>query len=203
VVSTAVAIGLATPVGPAGAESPTSDGVLASEPVAVPGGTGPGNQTDPHLDGSLLVFTATDPSSSEIRYVDLADGTAGAIPTAGHRDSLPDVSGDLIVFRRVYTDGSSASRPIMVFDVTAPEIGVRELAPAGGARREAASIGGATVAFVQQSGPSSTQTDVCVADAAAPEAPATCLTTDAGPAFNRYPAVRPDVSTVVFATCIP
>lgn len=200
-VSAAVAIGLALPVGAAGAESPTSEGALATEPLAVPGGTGAGNQTDPHLSGSLLVFTATD-SYSEIRYVDLADGSAGEIPNAGHRDSLPDASGDLIVFRRVYTDGSTATRPIMVFDVTAPGAGAQEVAPADGERRAFPSIGGTTVAFMQFVDSSSTRSEVCVADVTDLAAPAVCLTSDST-LSNREPAVSPDGSTVAWAKCDP
>ena len=68
-------------------------------------------------------------TSSEIRYTDLADGSSGVIPNAGHRDSLPDVDGDHIVFRRVLTD--SSSRAILVFDVAAPDLGAREALPQG------------------------------------------------------------------------
>ncbi|MDQ4038628.1 MAG: hypothetical protein M3313_09860, partial [Actinomycetota bacterium] len=121
--------------------------------------TGAGNQTDPHLSGSLLVFTALDQSESRIRYVDLAGGAGGDIPNVGARDSLPDVSGDLIVFRRVFTDGSTFDRPIMVFDVAAPELGARELAPQEGARRAMSSIGGTTVAFMQFVESSSSQSE--------------------------------------------
>ncbi|GAA3183931.1 hypothetical protein GCM10010531_42730 [Blastococcus jejuensis] len=200
--SAAVVIGLAMPVGVAGAESPTSVEALATEPVAVPGGTGAGNQTDPHLDGGLLVFTASDSSSSEIRYLDLADGSAGAIPDAGHRDSLPDVSGDLIVFRRIYTDANSATRPILVFDVTTPDAGAQEVAPASGERRTFPSIGGTTVAFMQFVDSSSVHTEVCVADVTDLAAPAVCLTSDST-MFNRDPAVSPDGSTVTWAKCDP
>lgn len=201
---TVVAAGLCAAAfapGTASAVEPGPAATLDSQSRPVAGG--PGSQTDPHVSGGLVAYTVDDSASSEIRYADLAAGTAGEIPTAGHRDSLPDVSGDLIVFRRVFTDGSSASRPILVFDVSAPDLGTRELAPAADVRREGAAIGGTTVAFVQQSGASSAQTDVCVADAADPAAPATCLTTDGATASNRTPAVSPDGATVVFTKCLP
>ena len=88
----------------------------------------------------------------------------------------------------------------MLFDVSAPELGVRELAPEAGARRAFTAIGGTTVAFMQFVGASSTQSEVCVADAAVPDAPAVCLTDD-GLLSNRDPAVSPDGSTVAWAKC--
>lgn len=184
-------------VPPALAESPASTGSLDSDSAVVAGGEG--NQTDPHLSGSLVAYTDSGSANSEIRYVDLAGGTSGVVPNAGHRDSLPDVDGDLIVFRRVFTDGSSARRPILLFDVSAPELGVRELAPDPVARRGSAVIGGTTVAFVQQSGPSSQQSEICVADLTAPEAAAVCLTSDG--LNNRTPALSPDGSALVFTKC--
>jgi hypothetical protein len=66
-----------------------------------------GNQFDPHLSGSLLVFTALEDTESSVRYVDLASGAGGDISHSGARDSLPEVSGDLVVFRRVFIDGST------------------------------------------------------------------------------------------------
>ncbi|MDQ3735423.1 MAG: hypothetical protein M3400_15750, partial [Actinomycetota bacterium] len=77
------------------ADTPGAAVLLSSQAQAV--STGAGNQTDPHLSGSLLVFTDVQGAeSSAIRYVDLADGAGGDIPHLGNRDSLPDVSGDLI-----------------------------------------------------------------------------------------------------------
>lgn len=181
-------------------ESPSTGPVLVGpEPVVVKGG--PGNQTDPHVSATIVSYTNTDSATSEIRYQDLSSpGSDLAVPNLGHRDSLSDVSGDIIVFRRVYTDGSSSSRPILFFDRTQPALGTRELAPSPGARREAASVGGDTVAFVQQSGPSSSQSDICVASLANYLDPAQCLTSDG--LSNRTPAVSPDGSTVVWAKCL-
>lgn len=196
VVALIAVLSLATPA--ALADTPGPAVLLSSQ--AQPVSAGVGNQTDPHLSGSLLVFTAVGGTDSRIRYVDLADGAGGDIPHLGNRDSLPDVSGDLVVFRRVFTDGSTTSRSIMVFDVAAPELGARELAPQEGARRASPSIGATTVAFMQFVEGSSTQTELCVADASALAAPGTCLTSD-GTMSNRDPAVSPDGSTVAFAKC--
>ena len=129
-------------------------------------------------------------------------GSTGTIDNGGHRDSLPDVSGDLVVFRRVLTDGSSAGTPIMVFDTSAPELGAREVAPAEGVRRVFAAIGGTTVAFMQFVGASSTVSEVCVADVDDLAAPAVCLTSDTTMS-NRDPAVSPDGGTVTWAKCSP
>lgn len=182
----------------AGADEPASTQTLDSDqqPVA----TGPDNQTDPHLWGSRLAYTDTGSAYSQIGFVDLTDGTTGTVPNAGHRDSLPDIAGSLIVFRRVITDGSTSARPILLYDVEAPELGVREVAPEPGARREQADIGGTTVAFVQQSGPSSSQSEICVADLTDLPAPATCLTSDT--MSNRTPAVSPDGDVVAFTKCL-
>jgi HYR domain len=195
-----VVLASAAPPGVAAAQVPDSTSSVAVEEESVPGGTGPGNQTDPHIDGDLLAFTASDSVGSEIRYVDLADGSPGTIDNGGHRDSLPDVSGDLVAFRRVSTDGSS--RSILVFDTSAPELGAREVAPAEGARRAFAAIGGTTVAFMQFVGASSTQSEVCVADVDDLAAPAVCLTSDSTMS-NRDPAVSPDGGTVTWAKCSP
>jgi HYR domain/WD40-like Beta Propeller Repeat len=197
-VAIAVVMGLAAPGGVASAQVPDSTTSVAVEEVTVPGGTGAGNQTDPHLDGSLLTFTSTEGTTSEIRYVDLADGSSGSIDNGGHRDSLSDVSGSLVVFRRVMID--SSERSLFVFDASAPELGVREVAPLPGARRAFSSIGGTTVAFMQFNGSSSTASEVCVADAVVLSAPAVCLTDD-GTMSNRDPAVSPDGSTVAWAKC--
>ena len=191
---------LVGPIGVASAVDPGPAKPLATEEQPVPDGTGSGNQTDPHLSGSLLAFTSIVGTSSEVRYTDLADGSSGAVPNAGHRDSLPDVDGDHVVFRRIFTDSTTTTRPILVFDVSAPELGAREVAPAPGERRGFPSIGGTTVAFMQFVGASSVNSEVCVADVVAVAAPAVCLTSD-GTLSNRDPHVSPDGGTVTWAKC--
>jgi hypothetical protein len=187
----ALAVGLPS----AAAHTPGPAVPLATE--ASPVWVGEGNQTDPHLSGSLLAATELAGTESRIRYVDLADGSGGEIPNAGHRDALPDVSGTLIAFRRVRTD--TADRSILVFDVAAPALGVREVSPDPGSRRSSPSIGGPTVAFVQFVDGSSTASEVCVADVTDLAAPAVCLTSDG--MSSRDPAVSPDGGTVTWATC--
>ena len=189
-------LGMSALVPAAGAVDPGPAVPLAAE--SAPVATGTGNQTDPHVSGSLLTWTDTDSASSQIHYDDLATGVGGAVPNAGHRDSLSGVSGTVIVFRRVFTD--TARRAIMYFDVADSAAGVRELASAPETRRAFPAVGGSTVAFMQFVGASSTQSEVCVADVTAPTAPAVCLTDD-GLLSNRDPAVSPDGSTVTWASC--
>jgi hypothetical protein len=193
----ALVAGMSATLPTAGAVDPGPPVPLASETAPV--ATGAGNQTDPHVSGSLVTWTDIAGTESRIGYADLAAGTHGHIPNAGDRDSLSDVAGNLVVFRRVYTDGTTTDRSIMVFDVTAPDAGARVLAPEPGARRAFPAIGGTTVAFLQFVAGSSLATELCVADAAAPDAPAVCLTGDG--LSNRDPAVSPDGSTVTWAKC--
>ena len=75
-----VLVVLAGPVGVASAVDPGPAQPLATEEQPVPAGTGAGNQTDPHLSGSLLAFTSLVGTSSEIRYADLADGSSRCRP---------------------------------------------------------------------------------------------------------------------------
>jgi hypothetical protein len=83
---------------PALARAPGATVPLTSESRLVAGGAG--NQTDPHVSGSLVTWSDISGTESRIGYADLAAGTTGLVPNAGHRDSLSDVAGDL-VFRRV------------------------------------------------------------------------------------------------------
>lgn len=190
---------LAIAAGTAAADEPASVIEPDAEPQLVSGG--PGNQTDPHVSGSVVSYTASDSAFGEIRHQDLTDpSTDVAVPNDGQRDSLSDVSGSMVVFRRVFTDGSTIARPIMFFDRDQPTLGTRELAPEPGARRQSATIGGDTVAFMQQSGPSSSQSDVCVASLSNYLDPAVCLTADG--LLNRDPAVSPDGNTVAWTKCL-
>lgn len=161
---------------------------------------GLGNQTDPHLTGSLVVYTHADGTQSRVRYRDLATGETDIVPNGGEIkiDALPDADGDLIVFRRV--DGS-ATRRVMFFDRSQAELGVRELAPQPDVRRSLPRIGGTTVAFQDERTFSASRTDVCVADVAAPLAPAVCLSSDGAEMTNRDADVSADGTAVVWSKC--
>src|SRR5688572_26337141 len=89
----------------------TAFGTDPSTPIPVTGTTelvhgGPGNQTDPHISGSLVSYSNLT-SSREIRYHDLATGLNSAIPQGDHQDTLSDLSGATIVFRRIFSDVST------------------------------------------------------------------------------------------------
>lgn len=157
-------------------------------------GSGPGTQTDPHVGGNLVSYTSIVNSSSEIRYHDLATGADTAVPKqAGQQDSLSDVSGSVIVFRRL--DGSSTRR-IMAFDTATGEPAV-ELDPGPGVRRGFPAIGGRTVAWQEFAPDTNSRADIVVYDLDA--AVATRLTGDG--ALNREAAVSADGSTVAWSKC--
>lgn len=171
---------------------------VSSTPVLLRGGLG--NQTDPHISGTLVAHTAVDGTSSEIRYHDLESGSDIAIPNDGHRDARPDVSGTTIVFRRVYTDGSTITRPIIAFDTANPGAGAVELDPVLAVRRSAPVIGGRTVAWEEFVGFSSFQSDIVAYDLDSGQA--VRLTTDGADANNRDPAVSPDGSVITWSKCV-
>lgn len=159
--------------------------------------SGPDNQTDPHVSGSLVSYTNFRGSTGEIRYQDLATGADAAIPNGGHRDELSDVSGTTIVFRRVHLDGSTTTRPIMAFDTATGGPAV-ELDPQPGARRTSPEIGGRTVAWVEFVPDSNTASNVVVYDLDTQLA--TPLSHDED-RINTTPAVSPDGSVVTWAKC--
>ena len=197
VISQLVLVAAAPPA--SGAEPPTAVD-LALDPILVAGGTG--SQTEPHVSGSLVSFTNQGSLTSEIRYKDVATtspaaGIDNSTPTGGtYRDSISDVSGRVIVFKRA--SDSSSTESIMFFDSANPSAGPQVLAEAPGTQRQAAAIGSTTVAFEQKTG-STLVRNICVASTADPTAPASCLT--ASDAMDRDPAVSPDGNTVVWAKC--
>lgn len=181
------------PASPAGAYTTAPTPAVTTTTVA----SGAGNQTDPHISGNLASYSNFVGTAAEIRYQDLATGHDAAIPNGGHRDAVSDVSGTTIVFRRVYTDGSTATRPILAFDA-ATAGSVVELDPKPDVRRQSPSIGGRTVAWMELNGGSSIKTEVVVYDR--DTGVATPLSAD-GELSNRDPAVSPDGSVVTWAKC--
>ncbi|QRK05563.1 hypothetical protein JQX13_36205 [Archangium violaceum] len=154
---------------------------------------GPGDQTDPHVSGSLVAYTnQLSLSSSEIRYHDLASGRDQAIPTEGGYDAISDISGEVVVFTR-----STSSSRVFRFDVSKGGL-AEELAPRSGADRRAATVGGQTVVW-QELG--------YTAESAPPEIFAyrmdslalTRLSEDSS--VDRAPAVSADGQAVVWTKC--
>lgn len=157
---------------------------------------GAGNQTDPHVSGNLVSYTNAEGINSGIRYHDLTTGVDAAIPNEGHRDSLSDISGSTVVFRRIFTDGSTTTRPILAFNTATGGPAV-ELDPKPGARREFPAIGAGTVAWVELVGTSGGESNVVMYERAT--GLATPLTSDG--LANQRPAVSPDGSAVTWAKC--
>lgn len=165
---------------------------LLGRTVAV--NNGPGDQTDPHVDGSWVTYTnQSSPGSSEIRYHDLVTGLDQAIPTQGGYDSLADVSGDTVVFTRA----TDASR---VFGFNLRDGGTaQELAPRPGVDRRSATVGGHSVAWQELGYTAASQPEIFAyhADTQA----LTRLTEDTN--VDRTPAVSEDGSAVVWTKCAP
>ncbi|CAN5759358.1 hypothetical protein BH23CHL2_BH23CHL2_06830 [soil metagenome] len=182
-------------------------GMAASQPEArataaavEPDGTtttvddGSGNETDPHISGSLVTYTSENDFYLEIRYRDLMSGAGGVIPGEG-RDRLADISGDTIVFTRTLDDRLA----VFAFDVSLGS--TSQLDPQVGSLRLDPAIGNTTVAWgdrgpVSEMFPSS---EIVVYDLVTENA--TRLTDDA--ATDTLADVSPDGSVVVWEKCQP
>lgn len=154
---------------------------------------GPGDQTDPHVSGNLVVYIDLASGSGRTRVFDFLSGTGFVIPVGvvGESDYLPDVSGRYVSFSR-----QMASRnAIMVYDVVAATM--VEIAPLAGSMRFQTALGGNTVAFVDQGIGNG---DILVGDITTPLAPALNLSASA---LERdgHPSVAPTGNTVVWERC--
>lgn len=132
---------------PGVAHATTDGGQLPGTTVTV--ADGPGNQTDPHVSGSLVSYTTDEDYldsswSTRIKYHDLATGVRGVVPYPdGARDLLSDVSGSKIAFTRVDGLGST----INVYDVVTGTT-TRLADPAQIEQQQSnAAIGGGTVVY--------------------------------------------------------
>lgn len=168
-------------------------GALAAAPAqaAVVAG-GPGDQTNPHLSGSLVEYTSEVNGGSAIGYRDLATGATGLIPNGGAFDFLGDVDGTLITFTRV-TDESTIWRHDVATGQSA------EVAPqAAGTNRRAAALGGGVVAWQDLGfGPALADTEIVAHDLATGQS--TRLSADA--VLDKNPAVAPGGDTIVWTKC--
>lgn len=187
------------------AQAPSAWAEVAQSPAAIeiagtvePISTGPGNQTDPHISGTLVSYSNTSDDSSvrEIRYQDLVTGADAAIPTDGQLDSRSDVSGTTVVFRRVYTDGTSSARPTLAFDTADPGAGTTLLGSDAEARTSAPSIGASTVAWMQYPGASSAVSEIVAHTLGGPTTPLT-----SSGASSQDPDTSPDGEIVTWTTC--
>jgi hypothetical protein len=120
---------------PPGATTPTMT------PVAID--TSAGDQTEPHVSGDWAAYTY-DPT---IAYYNFSTNLVAQIPLGGaDRDLLSEVNGSKIVFSRRI----SGTQVIMVFDAATPDIPPVEIGPPNGGPGVYASIGGNTVAYIDQ-----------------------------------------------------
>ena len=100
--------------------------------------------TDPAIDGSLVVYTSAvgeHLDATEIRYYDLATSSGGIVPGGDGRDSLPDVSGSKVVFSRFLDDELA----IFAYDVESGDL--TNLSQGDGGFRTSPVVGGSTVAW--------------------------------------------------------
>lgn len=154
---------------------------------------GPGDQTDPHVSGSLVAYTQQlSLSSSEIRYHDLESGLDQAIPTEGGYDALADINGGQIVFTR-----TTRTTRVMRFDVHQGG-SAEELASRPSANRRAAAVGGQTVAW-QELGYTVDAVPAEIFAYRQDTLALTRLTEDSS--LDRSPAVSADGRTVVWTKC--
>jgi len=157
---------------------------------------GPGNQTDPHINGTLIAYTSSVTGVTQIRYFDLATRLDSGIPTTGTSyDFLSAVGGALIVFTRI----DNGKQAIFAFD-TATAGPAYELDPQPGSNRRGPAIGGRTVAW-QDLG--FTTDEVAVSEIVLYDmdiATTVRLTNDV--AYDRNPSVSPDGSVVAWEKCL-
>ena len=191
-----LATGLLGVAEPAAADTAPTPIPVSGTPVLVSGGSG--DQFNPRISGTLVSYTNANGGAlfGETRYHDLATGVDAAIPTGGHRDSLPGVSGNNVVFQRLSMDDLT-TRQIMLFDTRDPSGGAVELAPAPGVRRSLPAIGGRTVVWVEFAPNSGIASNVVAYDLDTRQA--VPLTTDS--MSIDYPDVSPDGTLVTWSGC--
>ena len=176
-------------------------GPSAQQVIVTPGVTpvvvnnGYGNQTDPHISGTLVAYTSYADGVAEIRYFDLATGVDSAIPGApGALDFVPDVSGTTIVFTRI----ENAKQSVWSFE-TATAGPLHELMPASDSLRRFASIGYHTVAW-QELG-FSTETQVISEVLAYDLDTATSVRITNDTSSDRDMSVSPDGNVIAWDKC--
>lgn len=177
-------------------------GVTAAHAASTPTGTlsgtavtinnGPGDQTDPHISGSLVSYTDSSTGLYQVRYHNLDTGEDVAIPTNGGQDLLSGISGTTVV----YMHSTASGQTIYRYDIGSGTSPV-ELDPRPGAIRESPAIGNRTVAWVDYTtDPAHPQIVAYNLDTGV----ATTLTSDTT-LLNLEPAVGADGSVIVWAKC--
>ena len=118
--------------------TPANGGLAGGTTITIDNGSG--DQTDPHVNDDLAVYTN---ANTQIRYYDFVTLANNAVPSAaGTRDTLSDVFGNLISFSRFNPDFSTSA---MVYNDSSNT--VTEIAPTPGSARFGPVLGGHMVAF--------------------------------------------------------
>jgi hypothetical protein len=168
----------------------TSTGTLNGTFVTV--NNGPGEQTDPHVSGSLVSYTDNSTGGYEVRYHNLDKADDAVIPTNGGQDLLSGISDTTVVYMHSTANGQSIYR----YDIGSGNAPV-ELDPQPGTIRESPAIGNRTAAWVDYTAdPAHPQIVAYNLDTGV----ATTLTSDTT-MQNLEPAVSPDDSVIVWAKC--
>jgi hypothetical protein len=177
------------PAAPAAAFATIGTSPLITSTVVA---SGPGDQTDPRISGSIVSYTRDDNGAITIRYHNLATGTDQGIPNIGEVDFLSDISGTKIVFDRINDDYS-----VYVYDIATGGAPV-EVASQDDAMRHAPAIGGNTVAWQDFAyGTAANAPEIAVNELGT--ATRTRLTDDA--LLDREVRVSPDGNLVVWVKC--
>ncbi len=147
-----------------------------------------GDQTDPHVNGNLAVYTNSN-GSSQIRYYDFVTTADNAIPAApGANDILSDVFGNLIAFSRV-TGGTTA----MLFDVSTNT--VSEVPHGPSPAQFSPVLGGNKVAFIDLN---SGNGDIIVFDLST----SSLVNVSLSPESDDSPSLSPSGTAVVWERCV-
>ena len=148
---------------------------------------GPGDQTNPHVDGNMASYTEVDDfsGSSQIYYFDFATNVTQAVPGNGV-DLLSDIAGSQIAFTEVDWDGDH----ILVYDTVSHSTTI-----VPGWSRSHPSIGGNLIAFEDRS--FSSASEISVYDLTT--GTVSRLTNDS--LLDQVPAVSPTGDAVVWEKC--
>lgn len=172
--------------------TPINGGKVTSPIVAVNNGSG--DQTEPHVDNDLIVYTDSS-ATSTIRYFRVSTGEDLGVPAGapGTSDFLSNVNGNRIVFSRLSPDGTTSS--VFLFDTATSSL--TEIDPQPGQQRFGPAIGGDTIAYPDQINGNG---DIFAYDLAAnPPTPAQNISMSVDQDDN--PSVSPDGNTIVWERC--
>lgn len=152
---------------------------------------GPGDQTDPHVFGTLVTYTSQVNGGSEVRVHDIATGSDTAVPSGGGMDFLSDVGSAGVFYTHLTTESA-----IGEYD---PATGAATLVdPTPGSNRREGRVGGTTLVWQDFDYTGDTRSpEIAVHDLVA--GTTTRLTNDT--LLDKDPAVSPDGDTVVWTKC--